>query len=90
MNNKKSTSGSYMHSKRGKGHLADWEKVVYVEREKHWMARKVKEAILINAVNPTKKIQADGVLNLEKGYEVDPIWSDFNENFRAMLEEKFK
>ena len=89
--NKKSTSGLYMHSKRGEGHVANWEKVVYVDREKHWMARKVKEAILINAVNPTrKKIEADGVFNLEKGYEVDPIWSGFNEDFRAMLEEKFK
>ena len=88
--NKKSTSGLYMHSKRGAGHVANWEKVVYVEREKHWMARKVKEAILINTVNPTKKIEADGVLNLGKGYEVDPICSGFNEDFRAMLEEKFK
>ena len=90
MRNKKSTSGLYMHSKRGEGHVANWEKVVYVEKKKHWMARKVKEAILINAVNPTKKIEADGVLNLEKGYEVDPIWSGFNMDFRAMLEEKFK
>ena len=29
-------------------------------------------------------------LNLEKGYEVGSIWSGFNEDFRAMLEEKFK
>ena len=90
VNNKKSTSGFYMHSKKGEGHLPDWEKVVYVEREKHWMARKVKEALLINAVNPTKKIEAGGILNLEKGYEVDPIWSGFNGDFRAMLEEKVK
>ena len=89
MNNNKSFSGLYMHSKRGSGHLADWEKVVYVEREKHWTVRKVKEAVLINAVNPTKKIEAGGILNLEKGYEVDPIWSDFSGDFRAMLEEKF-
>ena len=61
---------------------------MYVEREKHWMARKVKEAILINAVNPTKKIEADGVLNLEKGYEVDPIWSGFNGVFREMMDGK--
>ena len=54
------------------------------------MARKVKEAILINAVNPTKKIEAGGILNLEKRYQVDPIWSGFNGDFRAMLEEKFK
>ena len=44
----------------------------------------------LNAVNPMKKIEADGVLNLVKGYEVDPIWSGFNEDFRAMLEDKFK
>ena len=87
--NKKSTSGLYMHSKRGEGHVANWEKVVYVEREKHWMARKVKEAILINAVSPTKKIEAGGILNLEKGNEFDSIRSGFNGDFRAMLEEKF-
>ena len=69
MRNKKSTSGLYMHRKRGEGHVAN---------------------ILINAVNPTKKIKADGVFNLEKGYEVDPIWSGFNEDFTEMLEEKFK
>jgi len=88
--NKKSISGLYMHSKTGEGHLENWEKVVYVEREKHWMARKVKEAILVNAVNPTKKIEAGGILNLEERYEVDPIWSDFNGDFRAMLGEKFR
>ena len=70
--------------------MADWEKVVYVEKEKHWMARKVKEAILIAAVFPTKKIEAGGILNLVKGYKVDLTWSGFNGDFRAMLEEKFK
>ena len=63
---------------------------MYVEREKHWMARKVKEAPLIFAVNPTKKIEAGKILNLEKRYEVDPIWSGFNREFRAVLEEKIK
>ena len=68
MKNKKNTSGLYMHSKRGEGHLANWEKVMYVEREKHWTARKVKQPIVTNAVNLTKKIEAGGILNLEKGY----------------------
>ena len=64
-------------------------KVVYGERERHWMARKVKEALLINALNPTKtNCEAGGILNLEKGYEVHPIWSGFNRDFRAMLEVK--
>ena len=57
---------------------------------KHWMARKVKKALLINEVNPSKKIEAGGILNLEKGYEVDSIWSGFNWDFRAMLEQKIK
>ena len=61
-----------------------------MEREKHWIARKVKEALFINAFNPTKKIEAGGNLNLEKGYEVDLIWGGFNGNFRTMLEEKIK
>ena len=52
MNNKKSTLGFYVHSKKGEGHVANWEKVVYVGREKPLMAREVKEAVLINAVNP--------------------------------------
>ena len=29
-----------------------------------------------------------GILNLEKGYEVDPIWTVFNGDFRAMLWDK--
>ena len=90
MKNKKTTSGLYMHSKCGKGHVANWEKVAYVEREKHCMAKKVKEVILINAVNPMKQVEASEILNLEKRYEVGLIWSGFNGDFRVMLEEKFK
>ena len=70
--------------------MADWEKVAYVERERYWIARKVKEMLLINTVNPIKNIKAGGILNLEKGYEVDPILIGFNGDFRAMLEEKIK
>ena len=64
--------------------------VAYAEREMHWMAIQAKEALPINAVNPTKKIEAGGILNLEQRYEVDVIWSGFNREFRAMLEEKTK
>ena len=45
---------------------------MFVEREKHWKARKIKEAVLINAVNPTKNVRSGGIMNLEKGYEMDP------------------
>ena len=61
---------------------------MFVEREKHWRARKIKEAVLINAVNPTRDVRSGGIMNLEKGYEMDPIWSGFNEVFREMLNNK--
>ena len=63
---------------------------VFVERENHWRARKIKEAVLINAINPTKDVRNGGVMNLEKGYEMDPIWSGFNEVFREMLNKKVR
>ena len=63
---------------------------MFVEREKHWRARKIKEAVLINAINPTKDVQNGGVMNLEKGYEMDHIWSGFNEVFREMLNKKVR
>ena len=61
-----------------------------MEREKHWRARKIKEAVLINATNPTKDVRNGGAMNLEKGYEMDPIWSGFNEGFREMLNKKVR
>ena len=63
---------------------------MFVEREKHWRARKIKEAVLINAINPTKDVRNGGVMNLEKGYEMDPLWSGFNEVFREMLNKKVR
>ena len=54
----------------------------------HWRARKIKEAVLINAVNPTKNVRSGGIMNLEEGCEMDPIWSGFNEVFREMLNKK--
>ena len=86
--NRKSSNGLYEHGRRNKGHKPDWSKTVFVEREKHWRARKIKEAVLINAINPTKDVRNGGVMNLEKGYEMDPIWSGFNEVFREMLNKK--
>ena len=88
--NRKSSNGLYEHGRRNKGHKPDWSKTVFVEREKHWRARKIKEAVLINAINPTKDVRNGGVMNLEKGYEMDPIWSGFNEVFREMLNKKVR
>ena len=43
---------------------------------------------MINAINPTKNVQRGGIMNLEKGYEMDPIWSGFNGVFREMMDRK--
>ena len=61
---------------------------MFVERKKQWRAKKIKEAVLINAVNPTRNVRSGGIMNLEKGYEMDPIRSGFNEVFREMLNKK--
>ena len=63
---------------------------MFVESEKHWRARKIKEAVLINAVNPMKNVRNEGIMNLAKGYKMDPIWSCFDEVFREMLNKKVR
>ena len=70
--NRKTTNDFYEHSRGKVGHKPDWSGTVFVAKEKHWRARKIKEAILINALNPTKNVRNKGILNLEKGYEMDP------------------
>ena len=71
-------NGFFCHVKENAGHKIDWDKVVFVDYEKNWKRRKVKEAIYINAINPTNAVIKKGILNLEKGYELDAIWSEFN------------
>ena len=66
--NEPRTTPQHATSRRNKENKPDWSKTVFVEREKHWRANKIKEAVLINAVNPTKNVQSGGIMNLEKGY----------------------
>ena len=42
----------------------------------------------INAINPTKAVIKKGILNLEKGYELDAIWSEFNGVLRQSIAKK--
>ena len=43
--NKKSTNAFYSHLRSNKEHRIDWEGCVYLDREKDWRRRKIKEAI---------------------------------------------
>ena len=51
---------------------------------------KVKEALFINAQNPTKEINREKAMNLEKGFALDPIWGDFNAEIRKIMSKKMK
>ena len=44
--------------------------------------RKIKEALFINSQNLARVIHQKKILNLEKGFNLDPICSGFNESFR--------
>ena len=90
--NKETTEAFYSHIKRNKGHRIEREDCVYLYKEKNWRRRKIKEEVYINALNPTESMVRNGnsILNLEKGYEFDPIWSGFNPDIRNVIKKKIK
>ena len=87
---KKSSNGIYDHVKNNEGHQIDWGKVCFLDNEKNWRGRKIKEAIYINAVVPTNLVDGRKLMNLEKGYDLDKIWSEFNPDIRDRLKTTFK
>ena len=84
------TNGFHSQMKKNDGHEIEWGKCVYLDREKNWRRRKIKESIYINAINPTESMVHQEILNLEKGYDFDPIWSGFNQDFRSIIEKKIQ
>jgi hypothetical protein len=86
--NRKKTNGFYCHIRENKGHKINWDKALYLDYEKNWKRRKIKEAIYINAINPTTTMSKKEMLNLEKGYELDAVWSEFNEVHRQGIAKK--
>ena len=86
--NRKKTNGFYCHIRENKGHKIDWDRVEFLDYEKNWKRRKIKEAIYISAINPTNTVNKKGILNLEKGYDLDAVWSEFNEVHRQGIAKK--
>jgi len=84
------TNGFYSHMKKNKGHQIEWGKCVFLDKEKNWRRRKIKEAIYINAINPTESMVHQDILNLEKGYDFDPIWGGFNQEFRVIIDKRIQ
>ena len=84
----KTTNGFFNHIKENPGHKIDWDKVVFLDYEKNWKRRKIKEAVYINAINPMNEMDRKRILNLEQGYVLDEIWSEFNEVLRRSTKKK--
>ena len=56
----------------------------------NWKGRIIKEALCIDAVIPTSLIKQRKLMNLEKGHDLDKIWSEFNPDIRDRLKTSFK
>ena len=83
MKNKVSTNGIYNHLKYNKKHKIAWDDAVFIDREPHFMRRKIKESIYINALDPSEK--RSKIMNLEKGIATNPCWNEFNSEVRRIL-----
>jgi len=81
--NRVSTNGIYNHLKNNKKHKIGWDDAVFIDREPHFMRRKIKESIYINALDPSEKHSK--IMNLEKGIATNPCWNEFNSEVRKIL-----
>ena len=79
---KETTNGFFDHLKRNKRRVIDWKNCRFLEKEKNWFRRKVKESVIINTYNIRKKTK-----NIEKGVEIHSRWGTItsDENFARMI-----
>ena len=88
--NKKTANSFSERLRHNQEHKINWEKITFLDKEDNWKGRKIKEALYINAVNPSVTMDPSRVMNLEKGFELDAIWSEFNSVFRTSIKRKWK
>ena len=60
---------AFMHLQTHNTHSIRWQEVVYLENEEDWKKRKIKEALIINAMDPKQ------IMNLEKRMEINQCWA---------------
>ena len=80
--NGKETNAIFMHLQQHNSHSIKWQEVSYLEREEDWKKRKIKEALYINAMIPKE------LMNLEKGFEINQCWNEFNPQIRNIALKK--
>ena len=84
------SNGFYAHIRRNRGHTVEWRDAVFIDKEKHWKGRKIKEALYINAQNPKKTVDKSRILNLEKGLDLDPIWETLMISSEGLYPREFR
>jgi len=85
---KKSTNGIFQHVNRNRKHKIAREEIYFIDYEKNWMARRIKEALYIDAFNPTNKLNT--LMNLEKGMKIDNCWTYFADKIRSVASKKLQ
>ena len=83
MKNRVSTNGIYNHLKHNKEHKIDWDDAVFIDREAHFMRRKIKESLYINALDASETHSK--IMNIEKGAATNPCRNKFNSEVRKIL-----
>ena len=77
------TNRIYNHLTNNKKHKIAWDDAVFIERESHFMRKKIMESIYINGLDPSEK--HSNIMNLEKGVATNPCWNEFNSKVRKIL-----
>ena len=92
--NKKRKNGFFMHIKQALGRKHKnkgteamfWDGVSYLDSERNWRRRKIKESIYINAYDASLEVK--DLMNLEKGCKIDACWNEFNDFIKNEAEKR--
>ena len=69
-----------MHLKHNSKHKIDWDSNTFIDSEVNITRRKIKEALYINACDPSEKPRK--LMNIEKGWKINPCWNEFNSEIK--------
>ena len=70
---------------KNKKHTINWNNRTFLEVEKNWKLRRIKESLYINSLNPSTEIDASKLMNPEKVTEIADCWKEFHPMVRAIL-----
>jgi len=84
--NKKETNGIYKHLEKNENHQIDWDASCFVDSERKWLNRRIKESLFIDAFNPMDNIT--NLMNLDKGIKIDSCWKYFRPTIKNIATEK--